>query len=269
MQRPLLLASFVIGLSIVLTGHGINTRRASAQEAPATPEQPTSAPAATEAPTAAPTTEAPTAAPPAPEAPTAAPSPAAPAAEAAPPHAPPPPPPAQADVAALLAIPELEPVQRMQLELLQMINQRRGDAGLPALLLDQRLVSAAMEHSQDMAARRYCRHRGSDGSSARARIARHGYPHNNWAGENIICSRKTPEAAMKWWMGSRPHRKNILHGHFTHIGIGIDLNGPYGPMWTLNFAAGASDTVHPAAFDAVTTAGEASEEAEPPPGEGG
>ena len=191
-------------------------------------------------------------------------TPAAPEAAAAEPA-----PPAQPDVATLLQRPDLEPIQRMQLELLQLINQRRAEAGLGPLLLDQRLVAAATEHSQDMAARRYCRHRGSDGSTARARMAKHGYPFNNWAGENIICSRKTVEAAMKWWLRSTPHRKNILHRHFTHIGIGIDPNGPYGPMWTLNFAAGADDTAHPTVFDVASTSGEAGDPAEQPAGEGG
>jgi uncharacterized protein YkwD len=161
------------------------------------------------------------------------------------------------DVGALLANPKLEKVQRLQLEVLQLINQRRAEAGLGPLLLDQRLVAAATEHSQDMAAHRYCRHAGNDHSTARKRMARQNYPFNNWAGENIICSRRTADAAMKWWMHSTPHRKNILHKHFTHIGIGIDLNGPYGPMWTLDFAAGASDTVHPTAFDVNDTSGEA------------
>jgi uncharacterized protein YkwD len=177
--------------------------------------------------------------------------------------------PAQPDVAAMLQNPNLEPVQRMQLELLQLLNQRRAEAGLPPLLLDQRLVAAATEHSQDMAAKRYCRHKGSDGTTSRGRMARNGYPFNNWAGENIICSRKTAEAAMKWWMRSRPHRKNILHRHFTHVGIGIDLNGPYGPMWTLDFAAGANDTVHPVAFDVASTAGEAGDPPEQAGGDGG
>jgi len=141
-----------------------------------------------------------------------------------------------------LAAPDLDPLARMQLELLRLVNQRRAEAGLAPLMPDARLMASAAEHSADMAAGRFCRHKGRDGSLSRARIRKHGYPHNNWAGENIICSRKTPDAAMKWWMGSGPHRRNILHRHFTHIGIGIDPNGPYGPMWTLNFAAGAVDT---------------------------
>lgn len=152
---------------------------------------------------------------------------------------------AQPDVGALLQSPDLDQQSRLELELYQLISQRRAEAGLPALQLDARLVASAREHSKDMARGGFCRHRGSDGSSSRARIAQHGYPHNSWAGENIICARRTAESAMKWWMGSGPHRRNILHHHFTHIGIGVDPNGQYGPDWTLNFAAGAEDTLAP------------------------
>lgn len=165
---------------------------------------------------------------------------------------------AQSGVEASAARTETNAAQQVQLELLHAINGRRASAGLPPLQMDQRLVASATEHSRDMAARGYCRHRGSDGSSARARMARHGYPYNNWAGENIICSRRSVESAMQWWMGSRPHRKNILHSHFTHIGIGVDPNAPYGGyMFTLNFAAGATDTVQPSVFNDADTSGEA------------
>lgn len=146
---------------------------------------------------------------------------------------------------AALARPDLDPVARLELQLYKAINEKRAEAGLAPLALDARLSAAAKEHSADMAAARRCRHAGRDGSTSRIRMRRHGYPYNNWAGENIICSRRTVDAALTWWMRSAPHRRNILHRHFTHIGIGIDPNGPYGPMWTLNFAAGAADTVPP------------------------
>jgi uncharacterized protein YkwD len=154
------------------------------------------------------------------------------------------------DFAGLLADPNLDPVVRNALELLQLINAARAEAGLPALLLDARLTAAASAHATDMATGHFCRHGGSDGSTSRTRIKAHGYPAGNWFGENIICSRRTPERAMKWWMASAPHRRNILHRHYTHIGIGYDPNGQYGPDWTLNFAAGATDTVAPAFLSA-------------------
>lgn len=152
-----------------------------------------------------------------------------------------------ADLAAVvLSRSDLDPSLRQRLHLYRLIDDARASAGLPGLAMDARLMDSANAHSADMALARRCSHTGRDGSSAKARIRQHGYPHNNWAGENIICARQTPEDAMRWWMASGPHRRNILHHHYTHIGIGYDPNGPYGPMWTLNFAAGSPESVVPA-----------------------
>lgn len=148
-------------------------------------------------------------------------------------------------IAQLLGALDTDPVVRLQLELFKLINDRRQQSGLQPLALDARLSAAALDHSTDMAEHRFCSHTGKDGTSVRARIARYGYPYNNWAGENILCSQKTPAAALRWWMNSRPHRKNLLHAHFIHIGIGIDPDGQFGPIWTLTFAAGADETVLP------------------------
>ena len=77
---------------------------------------------------------------------------------------------------------------------------------------------------------------GRDGSKARDRMRRNGYPYNNWAGENIICSRRSAEAMVQWWLNSPPHRRNILHGHFRHIGVGVSMNGQWGADGVLVFA---------------------------------
>jgi uncharacterized protein YkwD len=148
---------------------------------------------------------------------------------------------AEADAA--LANPSLGEDSRRVVELFKLVNQARAEHGLYPLRLDARLVGSAQAHASNMAHARYCRHSGLDGSSAKSRIRANGYAHNNWAGENIICSRWTPQDAMSWWLNSGPHRRNILHGHFTHIGVGYDPAGQYGPAWVLNFAAGAPDTV--------------------------
>jgi uncharacterized protein YkwD len=148
---------------------------------------------------------------------------------------------AEADAA--LANPALGADARQIVALFKLINEARAGAGLPPLRLDARLVASAQAHASNMAHARYCRHTGLDGSSAKARIRANGYAHNNWAGENILCSRWTPQDAIGWWLGSGPHRRNLLHGHFTHVGIGYDPAGRYGPSWVLNFAAGATDTI--------------------------
>ena len=157
--------------------------------------------------------------------------------------APPPP-----DLAAVLAHPDLDARTRLELEILQGVNGARAERGLPPLRLDDRLVAAAREHAVDMAYRNHCRHRGTDGTRARDRMRRNGYPYNNWAGENILCARHTADAALGWWLGSGPHRRNILHSHYTHIGVGVSMHGTYGPDMVLVFAAGDTRTDEPDAF---------------------
>jgi uncharacterized protein YkwD len=126
----------------------------------------------------------------------------------------------------------------MELAVLDLLNAERADAGLPPLELDLRLADAAWEHSADMASTGACEHEGSDGSTARERIDRSGYPASSY-GENIACGSRTPEQALRQWMGSRPHRANILHERFTHVGVGVVAGDRSGAMWTLTFAAGA------------------------------
>ena len=43
----------------------------------------------------------------------------------------------------------------------------------------------------------------------------------SYIGENIAMGYPTPEAVMNGWMNSDGHRKNILNGDFTKIGIGV------------------------------------------------
>lgn len=159
--------------------------------------------------------------------------------------------PAAPDIAAALAAPDFDARTKLELEVLARVNAVRAERGLGPLQLDDRLVAAAREQAVDMAYRNFCRHTGSDGSRVRDRLRRHGYPFNNWAGENIICARRTADKAMAWWLRSAPHRANILHAHFTHIGVGVSMLGTYGPDFVLTFAAGDANTVEPGAFKAL------------------
>ncbi len=134
----------------------------------------------------------------------------------------------------LLGTGDLAPTEA---ELFELINAERMTAGLPPYTVDGRLVAAARAHSTDMAEHDFCEHEGSDGSSAAERIERHGYA-ARWSGENIACGDDSPGEAVDRWMGSNPHRDNILHEQYTHIGVGVAPGGPWGPMWTLNFGAG-------------------------------
>ena len=118
-----------------------------------------------------------------------------------------------------------------------LLLESREAAGLPDLDLDGRLVEAAREHSTDMAAVGECTHEGSDGSQPSERIEAAGYL-GNASGENVLCGMVTPDRAVEMWMGSPPHRANILSERFEHVGVGVDSETPGGPTWTLTFGAG-------------------------------
>jgi len=217
-------------------------RSALAQEAAPPAAQPVAAVEAPVDPAASPPVQAaPEAVPPAPVAST-----DSAAASARPPDAPP----AMPDLAAVAADPALDARSRLELEVLNLVNQARAQHGLPPLILDNRLVAAAREHAVDMAGGHFCRHQGRDGTKARDRMRRNGYPYNNWAGENIICSRRSAEAMVQWWLHSPPHRHNILHARFSHIGVGVSMHGQYGPDAVLDFAAGADQTAEADVFKA-------------------
>lgn len=119
-----------------------------------------------------------------------------------------------------------------------LINQERINNGLPALAVQSQLTAAARGHSQDMACNGFFSHTGSDGSTARDRIARQGYS-ASWVGENIYGgTMSSPSVVVTWWMNSAPHRANILNINYTSIGVGYVYvsTAPYQKYWTANFA---------------------------------
>ena len=112
-----------------------------------------------------------------------------------------------------------------------LVNQEREEAGCSPVAVDDRLATAAQDHSQDQADMRKMTHTGSDGSSAGERATRAGYL---WSriGENVASGTTSPQRVMTMWMNSSAHRANILNCAFTHIGVGR-VEG----YWTQDFGA--------------------------------
>lgn len=98
------------------------------------------------------------------------------------------------------------------------------------LTTNDRLTTAARQHSADQAALRNRQHAGSDGSNVGSRVTRAGY---TWRGvaENVAWNYPTVEAAVEGWLSSTGHCKNIMNAAFTHMGIGVDNR-----YWTQVFA---------------------------------
>ena len=103
----------------------------------------------------------------------------------------------------------------------ELTNVERANYGLPPLIWDSALATAARDHSDDMGRNNFVEHIGSDGSTVDERLDRAGVL--RWRGtENVAGGLNTPEEFVDGWMGSPAHREAILYSAWTHIGVGIN-----------------------------------------------
>jgi uncharacterized protein YkwD len=114
------------------------------------------------------------------------------------------------------------------------LNAERARHNLRPLRLNRKLSRAAQRHSRAMARKRFFSHTSLSGASFVDRIRSTGYLSGarSWTvGENIAYGsgeRSTPRAIGRAWMGSPPHRANILSASYRAIGIGIAPGTPVG-----------------------------------------
>jgi uncharacterized protein YkwD len=103
--------------------------------------------------------------------------------------------------------------------MLQLVNEDRSKAGLPPLLMDERLSLMARRHSRDMRDRAFFAHVSPRTGHLADRAEREAIAYRR-LGENIAVGVDVREA-QKALLRSPGHRKNLLDPHFTHIGIGV------------------------------------------------
>lgn len=118
---------------------------------------------------------------------------------------------------------------------IELTNQQRAAAGRAPLTIDASLTAAAVQHSDDQAARDRMSHVGSDGSDVGQRIVRNGGSVRTW-GENVAAGFSTAAAVVDAWMNSPGHRRNILDPAFTRIGLGTALAADGTRYWTMVLA---------------------------------
>lgn len=127
----------------------------------------------------------------------------------------------------------------MVADLAARINRERTSRGLVPFAVNADLTSAAQAHANDIARTGNLSHIGSDGSTVFQRVGRTGYGSYSWGrrlGENWAWYHSTADAMLKW-MGSRPHRENILHTLYREFGIGIAPNPIGGYVFVIDFGA--------------------------------
>ncbi|MFJ8311865.1 MULTISPECIES: sigma-70 family RNA polymerase sigma factor [unclassified Streptomyces] len=118
-------------------------------------------------------------------------------------------------------------------DVLALVNSERSKAGCSALTSNPKLYSAALKHSEAMAAQNFFDHTDPSGAGPGERITAAGYQWSTY-GENIARGQQDAAAVMDSWMHSPGHRANILNCAFKEIGVGVHY-GSGGPWWTQDF----------------------------------
>ena len=125
----------------------------------------------------------------------------------------------------------VDPVAERQL--LDLVNEERAQRGIGVLVADERLVSVARSHSEEMLKLKYFSHESPVSGSPFDRLKAAGIAYSR-AGENLAYAQSVA-VAHRALMESPGHRENILRPEFSRIGIGVINAGIYGRMFTQLF----------------------------------
>jgi uncharacterized YkwD family protein/spore coat assembly protein SafA len=119
-------------------------------------------------------------------------------------------------------------------QVIDLTNQERQKNGLSVLQLDWQLSRVARYKSRNMRDIGYFSHRSPSYGSPFDMMKSFNVRYTK-AAENIAAGQTSPRQVVREWMESPPHRKNILTGSYTHIGVGYAEGGTYGTYWTQMF----------------------------------
>jgi uncharacterized protein YkwD len=120
-------------------------------------------------------------------------------------------------------------------------NSRAGEARpaiapRPQLRWNPLLAKTARAHSESMATEGYFDHVDSRGRTVGARVREAGYRYRV-VGENLAAGHPSVEEAIRGWLLSDSHCRNLIDPRFTEFGIARvqspNGNDRYGAYWTL------------------------------------
>lgn len=119
-------------------------------------------------------------------------------------------------------------------------NQKRGEAGLPQLILNKELSQAANLKAQDMFSKDYWAHNSPSGGTPWEFILAAGYRYF-YAGENLAKDFNDSDGVVSAWINSSSHKENILKSEYRDIGFAVvngKLNGQETTLVVQMFGAG-------------------------------
>jgi uncharacterized protein YkwD len=116
-------------------------------------------------------------------------------------------------------------------------SEGRFDPAAP-LAWNDPLARAAAAHSEDMQAKDFFSHTGSNGSTLAQRVDAQGYAWRQ-VGENIAAGPTSVDAVVDGWIASPGHCANLMNRDFRHMGLACvagDAGNAYATYWTMDFA---------------------------------
>jgi uncharacterized protein YkwD len=121
-------------------------------------------------------------------------------------------------------------------------NAQRATAKCTALIVDDRLRTAAQVHAADMASYAYLSHTGHDGSDPAARIRAAGYKIDTTVGwaENVARGYPTVDTVMAAFMSSADNKANIVNCSLKVVGVGVARSVAGELYWTQDFGSVAN-----------------------------
>lgn len=120
-----------------------------------------------------------------------------------------------------------------ELEIFNLINEKRVANGLKALNLDKEVVIVARDKAKDMAGNNYFSHTSPTYGSPFDMLKKYGISYKS-AGENLAGNSSNTKA-VEAWMNSEGHRANILNSSFNYTGIGVVSSSKYGKIYVQMF----------------------------------
>ena len=117
-------------------------------------------------------------------------------------------------------------------QVVELVNEERAKAGLPALTVHTGAESAAMVRAKEI--ERSFSHTRPNGSSFYTALQEAGIRYQS-AGENIAYGQTSPAQVMDSWMNSSGHRANILNSGYDSIAVAHYQNGAGVDYWVQLF----------------------------------
>jgi len=119
-------------------------------------------------------------------------------------------------------------------EILQLMNQKRSEAGLQPLTMDNTLLQVARYKSNHMIQYNYFDHTTPQGEKWTTWLKAIDYKYTA-TGENIAYNTYNAVELFNQWWNSSGHRANMMNASYTKVGVGvINGNGKY--MGTQEFS---------------------------------